>query len=583
MPIGAAVAAVERLEERVLLSNTPATLANIEDVRGPDGRTYLVGDIVDSTPAQYGRYDIEIDLDADGSVDVSATYSSGATKFVWAVSAEGPPGTIYYASVTITEKVENDPWLVSGPTIVGYEIQPPDNVAPTLRFAEFTDVFDPIAGGTTRTVRGQLRDYTRTYDQYTVECDLDGDGTVDATLHQVSANEVFSFDGLIGPGSGDARLRISEANDAGIPLILDWVAANKPGDVNDPPVFGDPGSRVLGYGGLESGLVVATIPASDPDDTQLKYSIYQPWLPGHGSDGNFYDMIPAPALSIDGNGQVTISNPEVIQYLYKEHFQFNFGVVADDGHTTDSVSFTLYDDFEYWIDEAKDYLDEWGDWYGNVMIDGTAMQAMAALQAFKSDVGLEWLTGVATAVTSVAWATAPASAGASAAGMSITGLALQAIADGFDAETAAFMMELQDRVNQVRYNDHAHLTTFLLAEKSETNGLATQLRDSGESPAEKARQAKEKLRSLQQQFRMRDAQGNLLPGPSFGQVYGPMLLNYAVHAGYSVYWMPAPVDPEGNPSPYGMWMSNDIPSPGWTNGRDYAERLNEIGYNPNFP
>jgi hypothetical protein len=550
-------AACERLEDRVLLTNSPPTIADltveeVEDGSGYGKAYYLTGTISDDTPptGKYSRYSIDIDLDGDGYSDASCSAKSlididPVTDKPYEQIAAGSPPEFAYALPTPSvglhqvaanvSELESDGvggiWSSNGWVQKSYTVDPPKNEAPELRFVTMDTGYGG-GGWISGVVHGEIRD--RTPGGYTIQLDTNNDGVADQTFG--SGRGAFSLGTVyveIGRGY-TARIKITETDLWGRNFVVGWqdVPINQPQPANVAPELGSDQSSILGYAGLSNGYGITTF--SDlSGETDTKYSISQPRRPGHGSDGNFYRDVPQPGMAVDSTGKVTVGDAVTAKLVYLRDFKYVFSVVGDDGEATDSALYTLYDRWQYWIGEngqggqAQTYADKWYGWITNVIISPTSSNSKAALDKLKSVVGdVSGVSGVATVAEEVVWAAADLPPAAAAAGAAISGLVLDLIAKNQNPANDDFFTQLDAGIkasvlkNNTKAGDVKEVEIGKALEKNEQMTRDEQLNRGG-APDAMAREAFQKFLEIKGDLPM------TFKAPTTEAIEKQMLIDYA--------------------------------------------------------
>jgi len=587
-------AAIELLERRELLTglNTPVTLANIEVVKVSDSSAwgfthYLKGSIIDET--RVGVYRVEIDLNSDGSIDASGAYSAGATNFAYALGIV--PGTH-----SLSARVVNVFNSTVAPDVTGwsgaqYTLVPPSS-APETKFVHFVEgSTPPMYAGMMKvgTVRGEVKDFTRTANQpyassYLFQVDTNGDSIADQT--QYGQPGAFSFSVTLMNGSAP-KFRVIESDPAGQTYDSGWQSVEMGGThaANVAPNAGADGWAQLGWGGLDGPIpegpaahpFIGNVSASDSDDPAPRLKISQARLPGFGSDGNFYLKPPKNAVELSG-GELRVGDAEVLQAFYDRDFKFGFTIVADDGQSTDSAAFVLYDDWKEYLKRAEQHLAEWAGQM-RALISATAQVAMSAYNDFQTFVEAETnaapdlLQNVASHSFTAAAFAGPKAAVAAAVGDVVVTIATEAWAAKGHQGYQAFLLELQSRMDAQRQIDLDEVDYALNGtpgspESGEYDRIIQERVRLQAEPLtldEMARQAAFYLRKLRQR--------RPVPVPEVAEsvlIYGQLLLAYASVTGSNIYYRY-----QGS---YGEWASDDTLGVGW--GDEIAEELNRIGYPP---
>lgn len=583
---------LERVEERVLLCcthNTAPEIASLEFVQVEDKTAYgqapigyLAGEVTDDTYHDNSQYEVRVDLDRDGNFDERAIFeldpelSTGDLgKFTFAYYLPGSLQENGNVAVQVAELARGDcPLLLSDSSGVAYTRTPPSNDAPEIKFTLVESGY-----GQPLTVWGEIRDYTP-QGSYLIEIDGDRDGYIENTVSGADRG-AFTITGYSAAGV-TGRIRVTEQDMYGREYSTGWVDIGDAESANQAPTFSETGTYedTIGYGALEHVENVATVTANDPDGDTLKYFLSESlFLLGFGSDGNFFHHVPR-GLTIDENtGVVTVEGAgglKDIRAFYERDSKHVFTVFADDGQTSTFVGFTLFDNWEYWISQAKAHISEWATAYGDAIVS-SGSNAHDAIQKLDAFAGLDHIAGAVDAAVGLFWAAVPVNPAAAALGTAITTIVADAVAAVNEGKADDVNIEIQNLVDEVTQNSLDERTRVQKARNDKVIAKEDYLSGSTDSPDAKARQARELFEELLKELVL-DPHGSVAV-PSVNDIYGGLLYDYATDPaqGFDLQWLPQHDNGDGT---CGLWVSDDWEILGQMDGTDVADELNAIGYNP---
>lgn len=512
--------------------NDPPTLGNlsyqqIDDGTGYGKIGYITGDITDET-RQFSEYELQFDYDGDGQMDDSATVEGDWTGF--AVQYTPPPGS-YSATVQLTEHdLNSGDSLAGGSASVSFTIARPDG-PPVMQLTRFTPYPDNGYGSTGGNLEVSANDDGG--GPYRLLIDSDGDGQADNTVDTDGDGQpdqvgydlggVSNFNGGIPIGATQVQIvDLASGQSTG------WVAANFE---NKPPLIEKVAPIRIGYDKLAAGVPLGQVHAYDPGDT-LIYTM----LPAAPLQTTVIGMpisisLP-PAISIDQQGNMTISDPlPIMTYYYTQGFQYTCYVAVRDRPQNGNVSYqtvTLNDDWRLYRDLAKQWINKWKDdtdrYITTTYVNAT--DAKNQLQDFVKD-DIKSFTGDVTDIADLAFAGAAfGAADPLVAAIDVSAAAVKiitnAVAEKGAEGTDAVFQAITTSFNQLQDQEQDKASSTWNTEMTNYNSYVRDMDDSTAPDNEKARQMYTYLASLK--LRLPDVAA--MTPPATNDIYGEMLIAF---------------------------------------------------------
>ncbi len=220
--------------------NNPPTVSSLafNVTERHDG--YAIGELTGTLTDDYvaeGYYDVQIDVDSDGTIDFEYQSPEDVTALSAYLSLSYGMHEIL---VSVDEyELETASTLYGTLHLLNVDVVAPDNFAPQIKNLAYTPYVDERGVDPHHFLTGDIVDDTRGNSSYTIEFDLDNDEVVDDSISAENDSTGFTYDYSPSEGLQTASVRVVEYdNNTDQELVGAWatpITFTVAPPVNNPP------------------------------------------------------------------------------------------------------------------------------------------------------------------------------------------------------------------------------------------------------------------------------------------------------------------------------------------------------------